>query len=219
MRPDFDRRATCSGIAGARNMRVTRLSHQRVNGVYRPPRISWHDESMSLPEWMHALKVNVLQKPPGSSARLKGSVSSSASRSPAMAIFALTHALKHVDYDEVLAVVRRTDAGLIALALAAGRRLLRQPDAVRSAGASHHRAHRRALPDRGAGEFHQLSDRARHRRGGADLAGHPLPDLFVQRPRRGRRREYLLSDRADILARQSDRVRAQRADASPTPSA
>jgi hypothetical protein len=35
----------------------------------------------------------------------------------AMAIFALTHALKHVDYGEVLAVVRHTNSGLIALAL------------------------------------------------------------------------------------------------------
>jgi uncharacterized membrane protein YbhN (UPF0104 family) len=34
-----------------------------------------------------------------------------------MAVFALTHALKNVDYDEVFAVVRRTNAGLIALAL------------------------------------------------------------------------------------------------------
>jgi len=34
-----------------------------------------------------------------------------------MAVFALTHALKNVDYDEVFAVARRTNAGLIALAL------------------------------------------------------------------------------------------------------
>lgn len=35
----------------------------------------------------------------------------------AMAVFALTHALKNVDYDEVFAVVRRTNIGVIALAL------------------------------------------------------------------------------------------------------
>jgi uncharacterized membrane protein YbhN (UPF0104 family) len=35
----------------------------------------------------------------------------------AMAIFALTHALKHIDYAEVLAVVRNTRPGLIAVAL------------------------------------------------------------------------------------------------------
>src|SRR5450631_1048147 len=34
-----------------------------------------------------------------------------------MAVYALTHALKHVDYDQVFAVVRRTNCGLIALAL------------------------------------------------------------------------------------------------------
>ena len=73
--------------------------------------------------------------------------------------------------------VERTDGHVIALALAAGRHLLWQPDAVRPAGAAHHRTRRGALPDRGAREFYQLSDRARHRRGGADLAGHPLPDL------------------------------------------
>jgi uncharacterized membrane protein YbhN (UPF0104 family) len=36
----------------------------------------------------------------------------------AIAIYALTHALKKVDFGEVLAVVHRTDSGLIALALA-----------------------------------------------------------------------------------------------------
>jgi uncharacterized membrane protein YbhN (UPF0104 family) len=35
----------------------------------------------------------------------------------ALAIYALTHALKHVNYDQVLAVVRSTNSGLIALAL------------------------------------------------------------------------------------------------------
>ena len=34
-----------------------------------------------------------------------------------IAIYALTHALRHVDYDEVFAIVARTNAGLIALAL------------------------------------------------------------------------------------------------------
>src|SRR3974390_1140518 len=35
----------------------------------------------------------------------------------AIAIFALTHALKHVNYDEVFAIIRRTNSGLLALAL------------------------------------------------------------------------------------------------------
>jgi glycosyltransferase 2 family protein len=72
---------------------------------------------MSLPEWMHTLKLNVLQKTPGSSARLRGLGVVVSVAIAAIAIFALTHALKHVNYDEVFAVVRRTDSGLIALAL------------------------------------------------------------------------------------------------------
>ena len=72
---------------------------------------------MSLPEWMHTLKLNVLQKTPGSSARLRGLGVVVSIAVAAMAIFALTHALKHVNYDEVFAVVRRTNASLIALAL------------------------------------------------------------------------------------------------------
>jgi glycosyltransferase 2 family protein len=72
---------------------------------------------MSLPEWMHTLKINALQKTLFSSARLKGLGVVASIAIAAMAIFALTHALKHVDYGQVFAVVRRTNAGLIALAL------------------------------------------------------------------------------------------------------
>jgi uncharacterized membrane protein YbhN (UPF0104 family) len=72
---------------------------------------------MSLPEWMHTLKLNVLQKTPGSSARLRGLGVVVSVAIAAIAIYALTHALKHVNYDEVFAVVRRTDTSLIALAL------------------------------------------------------------------------------------------------------
>jgi hypothetical protein len=35
----------------------------------------------------------------------------------AIAIFALTHALRHIDYDEVFAIVERTNPGILALAL------------------------------------------------------------------------------------------------------
>jgi uncharacterized membrane protein YbhN (UPF0104 family) len=59
----------------------------------------------------------VLQKTPRSSARLKGLGVVVSVAIAAMAVFALTHALKNVDYDEVFAVVRRTNAGLIALAV------------------------------------------------------------------------------------------------------
>src|ERR1700733_7311384 len=73
---------------------------------------------MSLAERMHALKTIVLPKTLFSSARLKGLGIAVSIAIAAMAVFALTHVLKHVDYDEVLAVVRHTNAGAIALALA-----------------------------------------------------------------------------------------------------
>ena len=58
-----------------------------------------------------------MQKTPASGARLRsfGVVVSVAIA--VTAVFALTHALKNVDYNEVLAVVRCTSAGFIALAL------------------------------------------------------------------------------------------------------
>jgi uncharacterized membrane protein YbhN (UPF0104 family) len=69
------------------------------------------------PERIHTLEVIVLQKTPGRGARLKGLGVVVSLAIAVVAVFALTHALKNVDYDEVFAVVRRTDAGLIVLAL------------------------------------------------------------------------------------------------------
>jgi uncharacterized membrane protein YbhN (UPF0104 family) len=66
---------------------------------------------------MHTLEVAVLQKTSGSSARIKGLGVVVSLAIAAMAIFALMHVLKRVDYDEVFAVVRRTNLGLVALAL------------------------------------------------------------------------------------------------------
>jgi uncharacterized membrane protein YbhN (UPF0104 family) len=63
------------------------------------------------------VKVTVLQKRPGSIARLRGLGVVVSIAIAAVAIYALTHALKNVDYVEVFAAVRRTDAGLVALAL------------------------------------------------------------------------------------------------------
>jgi uncharacterized membrane protein YbhN (UPF0104 family) len=63
------------------------------------------------------LEVIVLQKTPDSGARLKGLGVVVSIAIAGAAIFALTHALKHVNYDEVFAVVHRTNSGLIALAL------------------------------------------------------------------------------------------------------
>jgi glycosyltransferase 2 family protein len=63
------------------------------------------------------LEVIVLQKTPGSSTRLKGLGAVVSIAIAGGAIFALTHALKSVKYEEVFAVVHRTNYGLIALAL------------------------------------------------------------------------------------------------------
>jgi len=71
---------------------------------------------MSLPDWMNTLKATVLPKPPGGGARMKGLGIVLGVVIAAAAIFALTHTLKHVDYNEVFTVVRNTNAGLIALA-------------------------------------------------------------------------------------------------------
>ena len=62
---------------------------------------------MSLLEWMHPLTINVLQKTAGRSARLKGLGVVVSITIAAIAIYALTHALKHVDYDEVFAIIRQ----------------------------------------------------------------------------------------------------------------
>jgi uncharacterized membrane protein YbhN (UPF0104 family) len=59
----------------------------------------------------------VLQKTPGGGARLRGLGVVISLAIAAIAIYALTHALKKVNYDEVFAIVQRTSPGLIALAL------------------------------------------------------------------------------------------------------
>jgi uncharacterized membrane protein YbhN (UPF0104 family) len=64
-----------------------------------------------------ALKTDVLQNTPGSRARLKGLGVAVSIAIAVMAIFALTHALKNIDFDQVFAIMRRTDGGVIALAL------------------------------------------------------------------------------------------------------
>lgn len=71
---------------------------------------------MSLPDWMSTLKPTLLPKPPASGGRLKGLGIVVSIAIAVAAIFALTHTLKNVDYDEVFNVIRHTSAGLIALA-------------------------------------------------------------------------------------------------------
>ena len=57
------------------------------------------------------------QKTSGSGSRLRGLGVLVGVAIAALAIYALTHALKHVNYDEVLAIVARTGNGTLALAL------------------------------------------------------------------------------------------------------
>ena len=57
------------------------------------------------------------QKTSGSGSRLRGMGIVVGIAIAAIAIFALTHALKHVNSDKVVAIVQRTDTGLLALAL------------------------------------------------------------------------------------------------------
>jgi glycosyltransferase 2 family protein len=62
------------------------------------------------------LKVIALRKMPGI-ARLRGLGVIVSIAIAAVAIYALTHALRNVDYGEVFEAVRRTDAGLVGMAL------------------------------------------------------------------------------------------------------
>jgi len=66
---------------------------------------------------MLALKADVLQKTPGGSTRLKGLGVVVSIAVVAAAVFVLIHALRKVNYDEVLAAIGRTSDSRIALAL------------------------------------------------------------------------------------------------------
>lgn len=72
---------------------------------------------MSLPQWIPTLAIDVLQKRLVRRARLKGLGAVVGLVIAGAAVFALMHALKNVDYNEVFAAVRRTDSRLIILAL------------------------------------------------------------------------------------------------------
>jgi glycosyltransferase 2 family protein len=74
-------------------------------------------QSKSSAEPIKSPKINLLRKTPGSSARLKGLGVVVGIAIAAMALLALTRALKHVDYAQVFAIVGRTPGGVIILAL------------------------------------------------------------------------------------------------------
>jgi glycosyltransferase 2 family protein len=103
------RRLTMAG-----NAAVTSTCHWRVGPCLI--RIAWHGRIRRHPNGC-PLKINLLQKPLFSSTRLKGLGVVIGIAIAAMAVFALTHAIKHIDYEEVLAVVERTPGRVIALAL------------------------------------------------------------------------------------------------------
>ena len=112
------------------------------------------------------------------------------------AVLALTRALHNVDYDQVFAIIRQTEIGVIGVALSLvaasyGTITLYDWLALKT-----HGAQGCSLPHCRTCESHQLSDRTRHRSGRADIAHHSLSDLFQQRYRRHGRGQHLLFDRA-----------------------
>jgi uncharacterized membrane protein YbhN (UPF0104 family) len=67
---------------------------------------------------MRALNIDWLQKKVGASTRVKRLGGAALSIAiGAGAIFALTHALKHIDFDKVFAIIRQTEPRVVALAL------------------------------------------------------------------------------------------------------
>ncbi len=83
------------------------------------------------------------------------------------------------------------------------RRRLLHPVVLRFLRAARDRRQARALPDRGAGELHELCHRPQHRCHGVLRRRGASAHLFVFPPRGDRRRENLLSHRAHLLDRQS----------------
>src|SRR3974390_2190614 len=97
---------------------VTQLSHLRVKSISGSLESAVGPARPILTNWISALKLDWLQDKLGGSARIKGL--SGAIISVAIgtgAIFALTHALKNVDYSQVFEIIRATDFSVIAMAL------------------------------------------------------------------------------------------------------
>ncbi len=85
--------------------------------MQEPHRIRRRDHRCRRPNGPIPLTVNALQTTPRRSVRLRGLGVVVSLAIAAIAVYALTHALKKVDFAQVLAIVRDTSPGLIALAL------------------------------------------------------------------------------------------------------
>jgi glycosyltransferase 2 family protein len=96
---------------------VTVTSTCQIN-LSVPSNQAAHDTPPMPADWISALELDFLKDKLGGSARLKGIGGAILSIAIAGgAIFALTHALRNVDYHQVFAIIRGTDFGVIALAL------------------------------------------------------------------------------------------------------
>src|SRR6267142_503740 len=98
MRRDFDQRRALNRSTFSRVTRskrpVTQLSQQRVKALYRSPESGGNGQLLPLPDWTETLDAIVVQKTPGSGARLRSFGVVVGIAIAATAVFALTHALK-----------------------------------------------------------------------------------------------------------------------------
>ncbi len=120
MRPDFAARTSFveSRCRNRRSGSVTQLSHRRGKGSCEWARISRRVILTLRSHGYSALKLDFFQKKFTKRSRLKSLAGAAISLAIAAgAVFALTHALRHVHYDEVFAIIRATDVSVIALSL------------------------------------------------------------------------------------------------------
>jgi uncharacterized membrane protein YbhN (UPF0104 family) len=97
---------------------VTQLSHRRGKWSYRCSRIGRRVISALHSHGSGALKPESLQKKFTKGSRLKGVGGAIVGIAIAGgAVFALTHALRHIHYDEVFTIIRSTDFSVVALSL------------------------------------------------------------------------------------------------------
>jgi glycosyltransferase 2 family protein len=71
---------------------------------------------MSLPNWMNRTKAAMRRRSPRTSSSIRSVGIFISVGVAAIAVYVLTHTLRHIDHDRVLQVIRHTNVGLIALA-------------------------------------------------------------------------------------------------------